>query len=81
MLEVSPIWQRCVNWSQHDAYHLAQLLKQAAGTKGLRLHDARSQAGCDQQQHAPIKKSEIEYYAMLSKTGVHHYTGSEPSSS
>ncbi|KAK9843675.1 hypothetical protein WJX81_002001 [Elliptochloris bilobata] len=21
------------------------------------------------------KKSEIEYYAMLSKTGVHHYTG------
>jgi len=22
------------------------------------------------------KKSEIEYYAMLSKTGVHHYTGS-----
>ena len=26
----------------------------------------------------PIKKSEIEYYAMLSKTGVHHYTGSEP---
>ena len=27
----------------------------------------------------PIKKSEIEYYAMLSKTGVHHYTGSESS--
>ena len=25
----------------------------------------------------PIRKSEIEYYAMLSKTGVHHYTGSE----
>ena len=24
-----------------------------------------------------IRKSEIEYYAMLSKTGVHHYTGSE----
>jgi large subunit ribosomal protein L30e len=23
----------------------------------------------------PLKKSEIEYYAMLSKTGVHHYTG------
>eukprot|EP00208_Stichococcus_sp_RCC1054_P004694 CAMPEP_0206138624 /NCGR_PEP_ID=MMETSP1473-20131121/3448_1 /ASSEMBLY_ACC=CAM_ASM_001109 /TAXON_ID=1461547 /ORGANISM="Stichococcus sp, Strain RCC1054" /LENGTH=115 /DNA_ID=CAMNT_0053532103 /DNA_START=102 /DNA_END=449 /DNA_ORIENTATION=- len=23
----------------------------------------------------PIRKSEIEYYAMLSKTGVHHYTG------
>jgi hypothetical protein len=26
----------------------------------------------------PIRKSEIEYYAMLSKTGVHHYSGSEP---
>jgi ribosomal protein L30E len=25
----------------------------------------------------PIRKSEIEYYAMLSKTGVHHYTGSK----
>lgn len=25
----------------------------------------------------PVRKSEIEYYAMLSKTGVHHYTGSE----
>lgn len=23
----------------------------------------------------PIRKSEIEYYAMLSKTGVHHYMG------
>ena len=25
----------------------------------------------------PLRKSEIEYYAMLAKTGVHHYTGSE----
>ncbi len=24
----------------------------------------------------PVRKSEIEYYAMLSKTGVHHYSGS-----
>ncbi|KAL1925272.1 60S ribosomal eL30 domain-containing protein [Calcarisporiella thermophila] len=24
----------------------------------------------------PLRKSEIEYYAMLSKTGVHHYSGS-----
>ncbi|KAJ3023354.1 60S ribosomal protein L30 [Thoreauomyces humboldtii] len=23
----------------------------------------------------PLRKSELEYYAMLSKTGVHHYTG------
>merc|ERR1712126_215030 len=23
----------------------------------------------------PLRKSEIEYYAMLSKTGDHHYTG------
>jgi len=23
----------------------------------------------------PLQKSEIEYYAMLAKTGVHHYTG------
>ncbi|QDZ20712.1 ribosomal protein L30 [Chloropicon primus] len=23
----------------------------------------------------PVRKSEIEYYAMLSKTGVHHYAG------
>ncbi|KAI8051556.1 50S ribosomal protein L30e-like protein [Syncephalis plumigaleata] len=23
----------------------------------------------------PLRKSEIEYYAMLSKTNVHHYTG------
>lgn len=25
----------------------------------------------------PVRKSELEYYAMLSKTGVHHYTGCE----
>lgn len=25
----------------------------------------------------PIRKTEIEYYAMLSKTAVHHYAGSE----
>jgi large subunit ribosomal protein L30e len=24
----------------------------------------------------PLRKSEIEYYAMLSKTGVHQYSGS-----
>jgi large subunit ribosomal protein L30e len=24
----------------------------------------------------PLRKSEIEYYAMLAKTGVHHYSGS-----
>lgn len=24
----------------------------------------------------PLKKSEIEYYAMLAKSGVHHYNGS-----
>jgi len=23
----------------------------------------------------PLRRSEIEYYAMLAKTGVHHYTG------
>ncbi len=25
----------------------------------------------------PVRRSEIEYYAMLSKAGVHHYSGSE----
>lgn len=25
----------------------------------------------------PLRKSEIEYYAMLAKTGVHHYSGSK----
>jgi len=24
----------------------------------------------------PIRKSEVEYFAMLAKTGVHHYSGS-----
>ena len=24
----------------------------------------------------PLRKSELEYYAMLSKTSVHHFTGS-----
>merc|ERR1711959_14650 len=23
----------------------------------------------------PVRKSELEYYAMLSKTGIHHFTG------
>merc|ERR1711907_382338 len=23
----------------------------------------------------PVRKSELEYYAMLSKTGIHHYAG------
>ncbi|KFP07526.1 60S ribosomal protein L30, partial [Calypte anna] len=26
-------------------------------------------------QLLPFRKSEIEYYAMLAKTGVHHYSG------
>jgi ribosomal protein L30E len=29
----------------------------------------------------PLRKSEIEYYAMLAKTGVHHYTGSKQNDS
>jgi large subunit ribosomal protein L30e len=27
----------------------------------------------------PLRKSEIEYYAMLAKVGVHHYNGSKSS--
>jgi large subunit ribosomal protein L30e len=27
------------------------------------------------QNTMPLRKSELEYYAMLSKTGVHHYQG------
>ncbi|KAG9153590.1 hypothetical protein Leryth_008523 [Lithospermum erythrorhizon] len=27
----------------------------------------------------PLRKSEIEYYAMLAKIGVHHYNGTCPS--
>jgi hypothetical protein len=27
----------------------------------------------------PLRKSELEYYAMLAKTGVHHYSGSASS--
>ena len=30
----------------------------------------------DRANTPPLRKSEIEYYAMLSKTGVHHYQGS-----
>jgi len=26
-------------------------------------------------ENCPCRKSEIEYYAMLAKTGVHHYNG------
>ena len=43
----------------------------------LFLFDAAAKLIIISNNTPPIKKSEIEYYAMLSKTGVHHYTGSE----
>lgn len=30
---------------------------------------------CSDPVPSPFRKSEIEYYAMLAKTGVHHYNG------
>lgn len=41
--------------------------------KALRLNKAKLviiSSNCP-----PIRRSEVEYYAMLAKTGVHHYTG------
>ena len=45
--------------------------------KALRLNKAKLviiSSNCP-----PIRRSEVEYYAMLAKTGVHHYTGSKSS--
>merc|ERR1712094_96909 len=46
---------------------------------GLQVHPQDSACGqgqaCDLKQLLPLRKSELEYYSMLSKCSVHHYTG------
>jgi large subunit ribosomal protein L30e len=41
------------------------------------LRDGKSQLVIISGNCPPLRKSEIEYYAILSKTGVHHYSGSK----
>eukprot|EP01117_Protostelium_nocturnum_P010723 TRINITY_DN385_c1_g1_i1.p2 TRINITY_DN385_c1_g1~~TRINITY_DN385_c1_g1_i1.p2 ORF type:complete len:163 (+),score=43.30 TRINITY_DN385_c1_g1_i1:136-624(+) len=45
-----------------------------SSTKSLRLGKAKLIIIAN--NCPPLRKSELEYYAMLSKTGVHHYSGS-----
>merc|ERR1712071_309712 len=60
---------------------LALVMKSGKYCLGLRqtlntLRQGKSKLVIIANNTPPLRKSEIEYYAMLAKTGVHHYTGS-----
>ena len=62
---------------------LALTIKSGKYTLGYRstiksLRSGKSKLVLISDNCQPLRKSEIEYYAMLAKTGVHHYAGSEP---
>merc|ERR1712172_83082 len=42
---------------------------------GKTLRNGKSKLVIIANNTPPLRKSEIEYYAMLAKTGVHHYAG------
>merc|ERR1711874_773968 len=59
---------------------LALVMKSGKYCLGLRqtlktLRQGKSKLVIIANNTPPLRKSEIEYYAMLAKTGVHHYTG------
>ncbi|CAM4929695.1 unnamed protein product [Rotaria socialis] len=49
--------------------------KKVAGKKQAETINQRLQLVMKSANTPQIRKSEIEYYAMLAKTGVHHYGG------
>merc|ERR1712071_20187 len=60
---------------------LALVMKSGKYCLGLRqtlktLRQGKSKLVIIANNTPPLRQSEIEYYAMLAKTGVHHYTGS-----
>ena len=59
---------------------LALVMKSGKSTLGYKstlktLRNGKSKLIIISGNCPPLRKSEIEYYAMLSKTGVHHYQG------
>eukprot|EP00695_Tsukubamonas_globosa_P003708 TRINITY_DN78_c0_g1_i1.p2 TRINITY_DN78_c0_g1~~TRINITY_DN78_c0_g1_i1.p2 ORF type:complete len:109 (-),score=67.18 TRINITY_DN78_c0_g1_i1:113-439(-) len=59
---------------------LALVIKSGKYTLGVNsvlktLRDGKAKLVILSNNIPPLRKSEIEYYAMLAKTGVHHYTG------
>ena len=61
---------------------LALVMKSGKYTRGYKstlktLRSGKSKLVIICNNCPPLRKSEIEYYAMLAKTHVHHYTGSE----
>ncbi|XP_042494036.1 60S ribosomal protein L30-like [Macadamia integrifolia] len=61
---------------------LALVMKSGKYTLGYKtvLHSLRSSKGkliILSNNCPPLRKSEIEYYAMLSKVGVHHFNGKD----
>merc|ERR1711865_975335 len=59
---------------------LALVMKSGKVTMGYKstlktLRQGKSKLVIISNNCPPLRKSEIEYYAMLAKTGVHHYSG------
>ena len=59
---------------------LALVMKSGKFTLGYKttlksLRSGKSKLVIISNNTPPLRKSEIEYYAMLAKTGVHHYSG------
>merc|ERR1712150_131284 len=59
---------------------LALVMKSGKYTLGYRktletLRQGKAKSVITANNTPPLRKSEIEYYAMLAKTGVHHYNG------
>merc|ERR1712028_12619 len=59
---------------------LALVMKSGTATLGFKstlksLRQGKSKLVIISNNCPPLRKSEIEYYAMLAKTGVHHYSG------
>merc|ERR1719261_2289450 len=80
MAPAEKVTKKKKNTSENINARLALVMKSGKALLGYKstmksLRQGKSKLVLISNNCPPLKKSELEYYAMLAKTGVHHYSG------
>ncbi|KAG4303906.1 hypothetical protein PORY_002695 [Pneumocystis oryctolagi] len=77
---MAPLTKKAKKASESIGSSLALVMKSGKYTLGFRstlktLRSGKSKLVIISGNCPPLRKSELEYYAMLAKTNIHHYSG------
>merc|ERR1719454_2780372 len=80
MAPAEKVTKKKKNTSENINARLALVMKSGKALLGYKstlksLRQGKSKLVLISSNCPPLRKSEVEYYAMLAKTGVHHYSG------